>query len=690
MAILQEISNWLEAQSAALNLHDVPGRRAFIFAAGLDDLHQAIDFVGSTQVFCRNLVQQLARHGALADGRDPLVAVLQAARGMLGSDRQVECDQLIQRWRATRWSTTRFPRSISSKTRSHVLFIVAVVIIGAGSIGYQIFFPPPVMQSSTGDQSPNIQTQGNVTITYNMSAPRLEALAGELAVTKSALKSFFKILEQQQVPLEDLDSTLREIAAQYKELLQRLETIQSEDPQVIDLKTRARQAIEDGEYDRAEELLNQAEARDLKAIRELEAHIYQQQQALETRRISAAETNVDKARLQRIQLQYEKSAEYFRQAAELLPEGYEQDRAAYLNSAGYDFYRIARYDDALPLFEQSLALRREIGDKAGEGATLNNIGNIYRAWGDYETALPYLEQSLTINREIGNKAGEGPSLNTTSLIYKARGDYATALTYLEQSLVIAREIGDKVVEGATLNNLSQIYKARGDYATALSYLKQSLAIQREIGDKAGEGTTLNNLSQIYKARGDYASALRYLEQSLAIQREIGDKAGEATTLNNLAGISRARYDYAAALRYLEQSLAIHREIGDKAGEATTLNNIANIYAHGGDYETALDYLEQSLALQREIGDKVGMCATLFNMGHIQLQNGERLQAMQTWVAVYRMAKSMRLHQALDELEKLAGQLNLPGGLETWERLSNQLDERSPDSTSDAEPPGQPE
>jgi tetratricopeptide (TPR) repeat protein len=41
-----------------------------------------------------------------------------------------------------------------------------------------------------------------------------------------------------------------------------------------------------------------------------------------------------------------------------------------------------------------------------EGTTLNNISQIYKARGDYATALKYLEQSLAIRKEIGDRAGE--------------------------------------------------------------------------------------------------------------------------------------------------------------------------------------------------------------------------------------------------------------------------------------------
>ena len=352
----------------------------------------------------------------------------------------------------------------------------------------------------------------------------------------------------------------------------------------------------------------------------------------------------------------------------------DKDVGRFLSALGTYQDRRGLWQEEIGWIERGLEIAQEENNKSATGTHLNNLGWLHSSRGDYTTALDYLEQSLAIQREIGDKSGEGTTLNNISQIYDARGDYTTALDYLEQSLAIQREIGDKSGEGTTLNNISQIYDARGDYTTALDYLEQSLAIQREIGDKSGEGTTLNNISQIYKARGDYTTALDYLEQSLAIQREIGDKLGEGTTLNNMAATAHARGDYTTALDYLEQSLAIQREIGDKSGEGTTLNNISGIYKARGDYTTALDYLEQSLAIQREIGDVAGMCVAMFNMAFIQRQNGEENQALATWVNVYRMAKPMGLAQVLQALENLADQLGLPGGLDGWQALAEQMED----------------
>jgi tetratricopeptide (TPR) repeat protein len=378
----------------------------------------------------------------------------------------------------------------------------------------------------------------------------------------------------------------------------------------------------------------------------------------------------------RAQCDYDLALEYLQRSLEIRQEiGDKSGEGMTLNNISTLYHARCDYDTALEYLQRSLEIRLGIGDKRGEGATLNNISQIYSARCDYEKALEYLSRALVIEQEIGDKSGEGATLNNISTLCYARCDYDTALEYLQRSLKIRQEIGDKSGEGSTLNNISQIYEARGDYDVALEYLQRALDIQQEIGDKSGEGSTLNNISQIYEARGGYDVALEYLQRALDIQQEIGDKSGEGTTFNNLSQIYEARGDYDVALDYLQKSLEIKQEIGDQSGEGTVLNNISQIFKAQGDSEMALEYLKRSLAIQQEIGDMAGLCATMFNMGEIYWQNHDQSNAVSFWIVVYRMARQMKLAQALQALERLASHLGLPVGLDGWERLSRQIEDK---------------
>ena len=489
--------------------------------------------------------------------------------------------------------------------KQRILFFAALLISGVMStalVVYDQLLRKPLKSvtkiSTSAPQSPAI-IGDNATVNYGVPQEQYDQIKKVLDVGDAALASFFKILEQGKVPREDWGVRLPEIAFRYKELLQRFESVTSDDPEVQTLKKEAGQAIKEGDYDRVDELLDQIDERHDKAIQQLHKLRAETAVRLEKEQLAKAENLVSRAKLQRLQYHYAKSAQYFQEAA-ALPEGHKAKRAVYLGAAGQDLYRIARYTEALSLYEQSLSISREISDRNGEAKSLNNISTIYHAQGKYSKALHYLEQSLPICREIDNKEGEGATLNNISQIYHAKGDYPQALHYLEQSLPLLREVDDKESEGTTLNNIGMIHYAQREYAVALEYYNQALAVAREIKDKATAGTCLNNISLVYQAQENYDAALEYVEQDLAITRQIGDRRGEGTTLNNIGTIYDDKGNYAAALKQYEQALAIADEISDKTGEATSSWNIGGLYVKQGELIKAEQYMSRAVELAEHL------------------------------------------------------------------------------------------
>ena len=81
------------------------------------------------------------------------------------------------------------------------------------------------------------------------------------------------------------------------------------------------------------------------------------------------------------------------------------------NTLGNVAYQQGDYPTARSLYEQSLALFRELGDKRGHGSVLQQPGDMWPiSQGDYPTARSLYEQSLALRRELGDKRGIASSL----------------------------------------------------------------------------------------------------------------------------------------------------------------------------------------------------------------------------------------------------------------------------------------
>ena len=218
-----------------------------------------------------------------------------------------------------------------------------------------------IIESSAGPAI--IQTDKGTIIINNIQGIDPEehrAIAKQLGVTEQALENFFAIVEQQNVPLKDLDAKLREIAEHYKTLLSNVRALSSDDPEVTRLRNEAEMALKAGEFARAEGLLNEASAKDVAAIQALEEQQARLQTARKQRQLSAAKAKAANGDLKNTQLAYVEAAAYYRQAVELLPDDEPLTVARYLNEQGMALYRAGQYAEARPSLEKALAIREKV------------------------------------------------------------------------------------------------------------------------------------------------------------------------------------------------------------------------------------------------------------------------------------------------------------------------------------------
>lgn len=155
-----------------------------------------------------------------------------------------------------------------------------------------------------------------------------EQISTEAPVERSAVATFLSILGEREVPTERLATALEEIAQRHLSLLQRLQTLTGDDPEVTTLRQRAAEAIQRGDYESADALLDEADNTDARAIEE-------QQQALTRRRLSRATTLSERGEIALTTLRYRDAADHFQAAANLLApdETYREKRLAYATQA---------------------------------------------------------------------------------------------------------------------------------------------------------------------------------------------------------------------------------------------------------------------------------------------------------------------------------------------------------------------
>jgi tetratricopeptide (TPR) repeat protein len=272
-----------------------------------------------------------------------------------------------------------------------------------------------------------------------------------------------------------------------------------------------------------------------------------------------------------------------------------------LTALGNAYFFLGEVRRAIGVYEQALAIFREIGDRRGEGGDLASLGNGYSVLGEVRRAIGVYEQALAIFREIGDRRGEGTALTGLGSAHSALGEVRRAIGVYEQALAIDREIGDRRGEGADVASLGSAYYALGEVRRAIEFYEQSLAIFREIGHRGGEGAALDCLGSASSALGDVRRAIEFYEQALAIYREIGDRSNEGGALNNLGIAYSALGEVRRAIEFYEPALAIFRDIGRREAEAFALINRAVAYTDAGDWPRAIRCGEDGVRIADEVG-----------------------------------------------------------------------------------------
>ena len=85
-------------------------------------------------------------------------------------------------------------------------------------------------------------------------------------------------------------------------------------------------------------------------------------------------------------------------------------------------------------------------------SSLNNLGNIAKTRGDLAEAERLHRESLAIKREIGDRQGEATSLKDLGELMLEKGDIDTGKKLIGDSHLIEREIGIPMIGGEFFEN----------------------------------------------------------------------------------------------------------------------------------------------------------------------------------------------------------------------------------------------
>jgi len=100
--------------------------------------------------------------------------------------------------------------------------------------------------------------------------------------------------------------------------------------------------------------------------------------------------------------------------------------------------------------------------------------------GDYQRATQLVEESLELRRQLGNKWGIGVSLGILGWVAMREEDWDRAMARLGESLEVRREIGDQSGSAWCLERLAAIALAQGQTEKAARLFGAGAALRASI------------------------------------------------------------------------------------------------------------------------------------------------------------------------------------------------------------------
>jgi tetratricopeptide (TPR) repeat protein/transcriptional regulator with XRE-family HTH domain len=266
-----------------------------------------------------------------------------------------------------------------------------------------------------------------------------------------------------------------------------------------------------------------------------------------------------------------------RQAADADADAELQALAGELTKALF-WYLYLRKDwpewEALNRRAVEIASRRD--DPAAASHALVTLGIIAQQRQHFDEAVGYLEGGLSLRRQVGDRQGEGRALDALGVTHRQAGRLDLAILSYRGSLDACRETGDRLGQAMVLGNLGIVHGEAGRPEEAVEHFHQSLAICRELGDRYVQGWCRSRLAIVYLHNGQSAEAHREVQHCLDICRELKDEYTEALALRTLGDVHRGAGRRTEAITAYRRSLEICAAIGHRVGEAEARQRLDEI------------------------------------------------------------------------------------------------------------------
>ncbi len=268
------------------------------------------------------------------------------------------------------------------------------------------------------------------------------------------------------------------------------------------------------------------------------------------------------------------------------------------NGIGMVLLSQARYDDAIPRFEEAMKLYRAEGAKHWVAVASNNAGSCYTQLGDFEKAQQMREEALQVAQPGLLRAS---ALGETGTMFLLQGEAVKAAPYYRQARDLAQTIGVTADAARWASNLTAALVTLEDWDGAEKALQSALSFKPEqrslvFLDLNAAAIALGR-GRLEEARERYAKILSAHPEQVTVLWQA--EAGIANSFVAEKKFDEARRHFEAALGHIESGRS---DLNQAEHRLTFLARLIRVYQDyveflvaQGDAAKALEIAESSRA-----------------------------------------------------------------------------------------------
>lgn len=187
--------------------------------------------------------------------------------------------------------------------------------------------------------------------------------------------------------------------------------------------------------------------------------------------------------------------------------GDETRQAISLHQLAILYREKADYETALARGQAAEALNHKLNLEVGIAMNLHEQGIIYnemaRAAGDDEkrgelrkTTVSRFQDSLTIRRRIGDESGAADTLGELGKLLQDAGQMNEAIAAFNEALATYRKVGDPVKAAMVIDFLGSVHERQGQYAAALAKYREALVLLQQYGSPQDAAIVQNDIARV--------------------------------------------------------------------------------------------------------------------------------------------------------------------------------------------------